>query len=94
MILKWQKNSENEMCLRLDDGNTERNACVIKCIDGKYLLDGSIGKSVWYNHPLKANALEEAKAEVKKIYANQLTESLQECLSQTKIYSDMLAFLA
>lgn len=94
MMLKWQKNSENELCLRLGDGNMERNVCVIRHVEGKYVLDGSINKSVWYNHPLNANTLEEAKTEVKKIFANKLTESLQECLNKTKIYSEMLAALA
>lgn len=37
MTLKWHENSENESCLRLYDGNTERKLCVIRCVDGHYL---------------------------------------------------------
>lgn len=51
------------------------------------ILDGSVNKTVWYNHLINANTMEEAKVEVKKIFANKLTESL-------KIYSEMLAALA
>lgn len=94
MTLKWHENSENESCLRLYDGNTERKVCVIRCVDGHYFLDGSVNKTVWYNHLINANTMEEAKVEVKRIFANKLTESLQECLNKTKIYSEMLAALA
>lgn len=87
MTLKWHENSENESCLRLYDVNTERKVCVIRCVDGRYFLNGSVNKTVWYNHLINANTMEEAKVEVKKIFANKLTESL-------KIYSEMLAALA
>ncbi len=46
MTLKWHENSENESCLRLYDGNTERKVCVIRCVDGHYFLDGSVNKTV------------------------------------------------
>ncbi len=94
MTLKWHENSETESCLRLYDGDADRKVCVIRCVDGNYFLDGSANKIVWYNHPISANTMEEAKIEVKKIFANNLTESLQECLNETKIYSEMLAALA